>query len=514
MTYFWPSMNGRIFCYLLAFLCACSGCANISSPTGGKKDTRPPKLLSITPADSLLNTRLSRLEMHFDEYVTVADAQKEVIISPILTIPPTVTGLNKHVVLKLEDTLLEDNTTYRISFGRSIRDLHEGNAFSGFTYTFSTGRYFDSMELKGTIINAATGLPDTSGILVILYKAAENDSAVVKKKPMYAARPDNKGAFHFKGLPGRHFRIYALKDDNNNMIYDGGTEMIAFNDSLVTPADSAVQTIGLRLFAELPDTANSAKDSVKPSKKMLKGKMRGVVIDTNLVYTTNLDTTNSSRKTFDITDSIKMVFNRWPILAKEKISIIFDSAETEVRVPVRVRQDSSKPGLIYVIAHLAENTVYTMRVDTGFAKDTGNKSVSTARYKFRTFDKDDYGKIKLNLPGRYYSSKQGNAPVSRPDYLLMAMAGNDTLYRQKITDTVVFFSRLRPASYTFRIIVDKNRNGKWDTGDLLGKRQPEEVMPGPAPLSLKAGWEHNIDFETSGKVSDKKGLKDKVSPKK
>jgi len=78
----------------------------------------------------------------------------------------------------------------------------------------------------------------------------------------------------------------------------------------------------------------------------------------------------------------------------------------------------------------------------------------------------------------------------------------------------VFFSRLRPASYTFRIIVDKNRNGKWDTGDLLGKRQPEEVMPGPAPLSLKAGWEHNIDFETSGKVSDKKGLKDKVSPKK
>ncbi len=83
------------------FLCASGGCANITTPTGGKKDTIPPKLVRITPPDSLLNTRVSRIEMHFDEYVTVGDATKEVHISPILAINPTLVGKNKTVIVKI-----------------------------------------------------------------------------------------------------------------------------------------------------------------------------------------------------------------------------------------------------------------------------------------------------------------------------------------------------------------------------------------------------------------------------
>jgi len=50
-------------------------------------------------------------------------------ISPILSIPINVTGAYKKVTVKIEDTLLQENTTYRISFGNAIRDVHEGNIF-------------------------------------------------------------------------------------------------------------------------------------------------------------------------------------------------------------------------------------------------------------------------------------------------------------------------------------------------------------------------------------------------
>src|SRR6185369_17328582 len=97
-------MGPRIICFLLVAFMFGAGCANISTPSGGKRDMKPPKLMEVTPKDSLLNTRVKKLELHFDEYIVVCDVQKEVEISPILPIPPTVTGVNKHVTLKLEDT--------------------------------------------------------------------------------------------------------------------------------------------------------------------------------------------------------------------------------------------------------------------------------------------------------------------------------------------------------------------------------------------------------------------------
>jgi hypothetical protein len=165
---------------LLLLLLVSAGCANITAPTGGKRDATPPKLLKIAPSDSLLNTRVKRITIDFDEYIVVSDAIKEVELSPMLAIAPVVTGNNRRVTVKIVDSLLEENTTYRLSFGNAIKDLHESNPFGKYTYTFSTGAYFDSLQLTGQVINAASGLPDSSGAWVELYSAAETDSAVVR----------------------------------------------------------------------------------------------------------------------------------------------------------------------------------------------------------------------------------------------------------------------------------------------------------------------------------------------
>jgi Bacterial Ig-like domain len=490
-------MSTRVSCYLLLiFICIGAGCANITAPTGGKKDTRPPKLVSIDPGDSIKNTRPNRIELHFDEYVTVNDVATEVQLSPILAIQPTIIGKNKTVIVKIVDSLLEENTTYRVSFGKSIKDLHEGNPFKMYTYVFSTGSYFDSLELHGKVINAVTGLPDSGNVMVELYYSKENDSAVVRQKPKYVVKADANGEFAFNGLPKRSFRIYAIKENNNNLIYDGPVagEKIAFTENSVMPGDTDQVPVRLMLFAEVPDTATKKNMDSLANKREgglnSKNKQKG---NDAFNYTVNIDTTNAEKRTFEITGPIKITFNKLPVLNKEKITLTYDSANVTITPEVTFFLDSAK-NMLRINTNWREHTVYKIRLAKGFAKDTGGVEVMPSKYVFQTKEDDDYGKIVLHLPAKYKNTK----------YLLKVMADYDSVYQKPVTDTMVYLVRLKPAKYTFRIIVDENRNGKWDAGDLFNKKQPEEVIPYTEPLTLKAGWDNRIDWEQKPAV--KKGM--------
>ena len=103
----------------------------------------------------------------------------------------------------------------------------------------------------------------------------------------------------------------------------------------------------------------------------------------------------------------------------------------------------------------------------------------------------------MRLPGKYLGSQ----------YLFRVMYNGDSLSQRPITDTVISLKRLKPGKYTFRIIVDKNRNGKWDAGNLFKHEQPEEVIPYYEVMSGKAGYQYDNDFEP--KVQDKK-MKDRA----
>ena len=54
--------------------------------------------------------------------------------------------------------------------------------------------------------------------------------------------------------------------------------------------------------------------------------------------------------------------------------------------------------------------------------------------------------------------------------------------------TVFQFNRIEPGKYYARVIVDLNENGKYDTGNYLEQKQPEEVLYYPDLLDLRSGW--------------------------
>ena len=54
---------------------------------------------------------------------------------------------------------------------------------------------------------------------------------------------------------------------------------------------------------------------------------------------------------------------------------------------------------------------------------------------------------------------------------------------------------LSPKKYLVRIIIDANKNSKWDTGNYFKKNQPEKVIYFSKEIEVKENWFVNETIE-------------------
>ena len=247
---------------LAAFVMLFEHCARIpGSISGGPKDETPPQFVSGVPPNNSTNFKAKRIEVTFDEFLQLKDATNQFYSSPPIKKKPEILLYGKKVRVNLKEPLLED-ITYTFDFGSSITDLNEGNVATGFTYVFSTGDHIDSLTLTGRILNAfdlkPKGKDDKTATWVMLHTDL-SDSAVYKKTPTYVARTDLMGFFTFSHVRPDTFRIFALRDMNNNLLFDMPTEQIAFSDTLIV-ADPRYYRDLDSLFTTSRNTPDSIKE--------------------------------------------------------------------------------------------------------------------------------------------------------------------------------------------------------------------------------------------------------------
>ena len=208
-------------------------CASMGTPDGGPYDEMPPKFVKSTPHLREVNVKNKKFELEFDEFIKLEKASEKVVISPPQLEQPEIKVVGKKVVGEFLDDL-KDSTTYTIDFSDAIVDNNEGNPMGNFTYSFSTGASIDTMEVSGTVLNAAD-LEPIKGIQVGLHKNL-NDSAFTKLPFDRVSRTDSRGHFSIRGVAPGKYRIYALMDGNQNYLFDSKTEAIAFSDSVIIPS--------------------------------------------------------------------------------------------------------------------------------------------------------------------------------------------------------------------------------------------------------------------------------------
>jgi len=215
---------------LLPFVIFFSRCAKVVAPTGGDKDTIPPVVTSCLPPNYSTEFGSQVIDIGFDEFIQLRDVNQKLIVSPPMKQKPDVQIRGKGIRIRINDELLP-NSTYTLNFNDAIVDNNEGNPLEGFEYVFSTGRELDSLQIRGTMVNALTLQPE-EGAYAMLYENL-HDSAPYLQAPYYVGKTNKDGEFTISHIRTDTFRLFALKDMNMNYLFDQANEAIGFLDSLI-----------------------------------------------------------------------------------------------------------------------------------------------------------------------------------------------------------------------------------------------------------------------------------------
>ena len=531
-------MKHRLLLIFILFLFSLSftDCAKRGRPSGGTKDSIPPVIVKSSPENYSINFDDNEIKIYFDEYIKLKDLTKQLIISPPLENQPTITPLStsKYIKIKFKDTLKE-NTTYSFNFGKSIVDNNEENAFKYFKYIFSTGSYIDSLTLKGTIKDALLLEPELP-TTIMLYEVNEtfNDSIILQEKPTYiTTTQDSTQTFELTNLKEGNYLLIALKEKNNDYIFQPRNDKIGFVKEFITlPTDSSytltlfketldyyiakpkheskthiifgfegeADNLEIELASDVPSDFEAVSFRDQKTDTIHYWFKPAIENDSLLFYARNnywLDTLNTRMRdlyqdTLKITainagiltanDTLKITANTPLVtLDLDKVNVM-DKDSLDVSITGKIDKKFNAADIIF---NIVEEQIYSIQFLPGAFTDFYENTNDTIIYRVRTKPLSEYGTLTLNLTN-----------AKDYPYIVQIVNKRFKVISEKYLsqNEPVFFEFINPGNYYVRLIYDQNNNKVWDTGNYLKGIQPEKVIYYPSLLEVRANWTLNETF--------------------
>lgn len=557
------------------FLQLISSCASQQPPTGGTKDTIPPKLISTYPEQKSLNFKSKEIRLAFSENIKENQLNSKLIVTPDDQNKFTATIRRSQLTLAFENDF-SDSTTYTLNFNNSIEDITEGNDAENIILAFSTTTYIDSLAISGVITDMLSAQP-LADVTVALYEA-EDTTHIFNKRPLYFTKTVKDGSYSLENLKRGNYRIYAFDDKNKNNLCESDAEkhgFVADTLHLVENLDSinlpvivndikplnliATRTTGTyfesRYNKSLKDYSISVLDTSRLEKwniyTSLSEDLRGILFyphtnpkgDSLLISLTAIDSTKNS-----ITDSlyIKFVASR---RAKQPFTYTVEPPTQSEIVPETVlsfkfnkpiisyRQDSLKISIDTLLTELLhiDSTqlndrknrleVYiqlnprlipsikdSLKTKLGSLQSDTTDAAYSKTLQFHnqwTKIKDNYVRIKLAGSAFITVDKDTSAnnfleyrfvvPEDKgiirgavdTGYANFTIQLIDSKYRtiKSVPGTRNFeFKNIAPGDYSFRFLIDENRDGEWSAGNSLRRIEPELVFIYPVFFNVRANW--------------------------
>jgi len=528
----------KLFFFTILFLYLAS-CANRGTPSGGEIDETPPSITKSSPENYTLNFKSNEIRVYFDEYIKFKNLQKYLIISPPIDPVPEITPLgtaSKYLEIKFQDSL-KLNTTYVFNFGESIVDNNADNVFSNYKYILSTGKYIDSLKISGNLQDALE-MSNPKDIDVMLYEidSSTTDSIIYKSKPKYITKlVDSTGQFNLENLKEGKYKLIALKEENKDYIYQNKNDKIAFYNQIITlPKDTG--NYNLKLFKENLDfkfgrPKHSSKNSISfgfsgilenykidlisdvdetfKSKIILGDQdvkdtlyywynsikeldsLKFVVRNNDLIDTMSVKLRNSNIDSLKIKplqnnyisflENVQFHANTpFDEIDTTKISII---NKDSIKVDFEISLDTIKNTYSFSFEKLEEED-YNFQFLPGSFTDLYNTTNDTLNYSYKTKTYDDYGNLRLTLRN-----------VNYPAIVQLTTKTGEVKYEKIISSQGnIDFKHVIPNKYYVRVILDKNKNGKYDPGNYLSNYYSERVSHLDEELDIRAGWDLVQEF--------------------
>ncbi|WP_261510239.1 Ig-like domain-containing protein [Chryseobacterium paludis] len=546
-------MKRLLLLFIIGFLV--QSCARVGSPVGGPKDTLAPKFLSSNIDTTRINVRrdIKELRIDFDEYVTLKDINKNLIISPpikkIKRILPSNIA-NKYLLIQWEDTL-QANTTYNFNFGNSIVDNNEANVLRYFNFAFSTGDKLDDLYISGDVRDAVSIKKETSSdnkLVVGLYKV--QDTMNYKQKPYYITKVDDDGYYELNYLSPGKYKIIAFEDENGNSMYDPGKEKVGFQKEPVE-IEKSISGLNLKIYpSKKPLKYGEMKETPGGITMMFEGRPDNVKVlsineklqDIKVTHRPKSDTvkiwfdavknnigqtvTENLKFSYDADNKKDTVSVFYKYNAKNAMSLdnndgsllppktdfkitsnyVIDKINTDKWV---LKSDSlttqnftakiseTNPYQILIQSDFIEGKKYQLIVPKTTVLSFYDKNPASKRFDFETDKVENYGSLTFKLQ---------NAPTS--NYWLQLLDTSEKVVYQKYTKgDQLKFDILKPGEYIVRILVDNNDNKYWDEADFQKDIFAEDSYIFYKVAVVRPLWDSNEDWDLKDtRVLDTKTL--------
>ncbi|MFQ3305366.1 MAG: hypothetical protein ACI9K4_000426, partial [Polaribacter sp.] len=413
----------------------------------------------------------------------------------------------------------------------AIEDNNESNKLEGFKYIFSTGTYIDSLKTSGSITNAFINEdPKKTNILLYRIDSTFTDSIIYKQKPNYVTTALDTTKFNFTNLKKGNYLLLALKENSSDYIFDPKVDEIGFHTAIITlPKDSIIikpiklfketqtyrfkrakevskgkiefgyegkiKDLKIALLSKVPDSFRSIsrfeidKDTLSYWHTPIEVDSlnftvsNGIFLDTVTVQfrknkLDSLKITPSTSSTLHLRDTFFIKSNN-PIIKIDTSKISFIDKDTlRVKYSSYISKKENKIGFIF---EKKQKEKYRLKALPGSFTDIYKTENDSLNYNFKTIELEDYGRITLNI----VNTDSKNLIID-----LLSGKNNDKIIERRYltaSETLVF-TLLQPKTYTVRAIIDDNNNKKWDTGNYLLKKLPENVIYFEEALEVRANY--------------------------
>jgi hypothetical protein len=192
-------------------------------PSGGPVDTVPPKIVATYPEPNSVSFSDNKILLEFDKYVEETSVEGSVFISPSLGLLEFDWSGKKVEIRFLEK--LRSNTTYVVNIGTDVVDIRNRNRMDkAYSLAFSTGRSIDSGSVSGQVYDE-----HPEGVMIFAYHLDSLTRKTVDPsadKPDYLTQSGKIGSFSLTHLSLGLYRLFALRDEYKNLLYDVGVDQI------------------------------------------------------------------------------------------------------------------------------------------------------------------------------------------------------------------------------------------------------------------------------------------------
>ncbi len=237
------------------------GCAGQRPPEGGPVDATPPEIISVSPSPNTINFTENSIIIEFNEYVDRRSVEDAVFISPdIENIEFDWSGTEVEIIINEQ---LRKNTTYVITIGTDVVDVQAGNRMAkSFTISFSTGNKIDKGAIAGKVFDEKP-----EGIMIFSYRLNDIHSDTLnpaKTKPDYLTQTGKSGDFLLTNLAPGTYRLFAIRDEYKNLLYDPETDAAGTTDDVTLTEDDTLKS-GIQCIVAKEDTTAPRISSVSAS---------------------------------------------------------------------------------------------------------------------------------------------------------------------------------------------------------------------------------------------------------